>query len=162
MYDCVAGRGAQWDTLSVSYLGNAPSLAGVMWWLACDSVAHFILAWYISQVFPGEFGLGRHPLFLFHAMANVLRRAVGRKTNTSALSISADDVAGCIDECFANSGRAAPPRDGAGEVAVHIANLCKSHGNVWGLGCSPPVKVLKNVDLDLHMGVCIMTRHPCL
>jgi hypothetical protein len=56
-----SGLGVQWSNISYGYF----NFSGVLQFLLLDFFLYGLLAWYLDQVYPHEFGTPKHPLFLF-------------------------------------------------------------------------------------------------
>lgn len=155
----LAAEGANWDNIGQTVDGDGKiTMAQIMWMLALDSVLYLVFAYWIDQVFPGAFGLGRHPLFFLEPVA-ALCRSVPWLVRFKGLSIQADNLGddrngysmsnGGEDEgnlnCEENFGRCH-----ISGTDVTIAKLCKSYRRSGGR--RQTVHALSDVDLELVHG----------
>ncbi|XP_062844042.1 retinal-specific phospholipid-transporting ATPase ABCA4 isoform X2 [Trichomycterus rosablanca] len=107
------GLGLQWDNISTSPLeGDEFSFLNSILMMMFDSVLYAVLAWYLDNIFPGQYGIGRP--FYFPLQLSYWRRAQRPQSDVADsanddpqmknLEMKMDDVKSVIPEPSAPNG----------------------------------------------------------
>lgn len=106
-------------------------MADVFMWLLISTIICSFLYFYISNVFPGQYGIRQSPLFIFQKSYYVPNR-IDVQSEVQAINFSANGF-----ENFHHLNQSA---------AVRIRNLTKTYKSVGG----KPQTVVKNLSMDIY------------
>lgn len=88
-------KGISPSNMNDKVLADYPSLGVELAMIYLDTLLYAVIAWYIENVFPGEYGLPRHPLFFLHS--SYWNEILGKKTEPKTVFASEDVLGGDVE-----------------------------------------------------------------